>query len=307
MLVSLGIKVCKNTSCTNCTQSPMSLQSALQYSERSYCNSCVDNGLDYVYVQSALLDRNGTYRRPEGQLEAKQEEQLYLQKVKRRRHPKDTSVPFGVFSKKDYQPRDRIGYLAGVFLLQKRNYAPADPQDIPVQKAVAGGGRGDMCFVIPNTNLIVDASQFGNITRFLRRSCRPNVQLRMEQSGCEWKNTPPIKKIHHRAPLQVALHAIRHIRTDTELVVGRSTLQASIEAAQKGTSGFLPCLCANKSLCISALEPKRQMTRAYHTRRTSISPLFVKMHARAPASLYAKGKTFPLFLDKCVFIREALR
>lgn len=303
MLLKAGLKLCPDKRCLNSEEKAMSLESVIHTEPGRYCHLCVDNGFDYVYTNNVLCDPSGqVVDNPKRDKHRPIEESLYLQKIRRRGLLRKSTAPFGLFSKREYAPNEVIGFLSGVVI---------DVQDRPTP-ASSEGGECCRCFLIREKNLAIDSRQVGNLARFIRRSCRPNVGLALEGSD-EWQSCPPLKKLSRRLGFtQVKLYAISRIYANSELLVGTAygaQGDESWHAAQGSAVPLSPaelqttCSSPMRWTCVCEKDPAAQAPRRI-SEHSNVSPFFARLHkyVNTGASLSSADISF-LLANKCVFIK----
>ncbi|KAI5189014.1 hypothetical protein NECID01_0369 [Nematocida sp. AWRm77] len=303
MLLKAGLKLCTDKNCLNSEEKTVSLKSIIQREGKAYCHQCVENGLDYVYANGVLCDTKGSVLDPGKKEKIKpMEESFYLQKIRRRGLLRKAPAVFGLFSKREYAPNEVVGVLSGVVVSMQKTSAPA-------VKKTEDACR---CFLMREESLVIDSRDVGNLSRFIRRSCRPNVAIHLENTD-EWKKCPPLKKISRKFRFtQAKLYALSRIYTNTELFIdtahsaGREEAWVSADMSEVAVGPkelHRQCAGPMQWVCMCETFPLLTTNRRI-TESSNISPFFSRMHkyVNRETSLSTEDMSF-LLEKKCVFIK----
>lgn len=268
-----------------------------------YCEVCIGNGLDYVYSHAIRIE-SGEKKREEGSVQHRPvgkparaiEDLVHLRKVRRRGYQHKSAHPtFGLFSKREYFANEPICELAGVL----RTFIP-EPEPLGAGKDSGSTLSPEMVtcnpsrsedplqserprrkeksaegvFLFRDRRLLLDARRVGNVTRFVRKCCRPNSAIRITFSGEEWKTRPPTKKLRATPSGATAtLYALCTIEQDSEILIGPSyCLRRDRENPRRspeseGPSGYAcPCgdlyACLFYAPCLRPAQKNQSSTRA---------------------------------------------
>lgn len=277
----MGLKVCTTKECPNSRETPLSMQEVLNLPLYSYCVTCIENGFDYIYSNNSLYSLDGQAVDTDREhKDAPVEESLLLQKIKRRGLSKKGVPFFGVFTTKEYMPSESIGFIGGA-LTNATVYKAEEVQERPL----LGNSR---CFVFREAGRIIDSRRIGNITRFIRRSCRPNVRIAFEAPEEEWQTCPPLKKDPTGLlPLRAKLYAISRIHHTAELFLGIANSALPDEKwVNDGPSIPLShllskCSCLSGLCCLFGKPPSPVRSLPRVLERSRVSSLLGQMHSYA--------------------------
>lgn len=121
----------------------------------------------------------------------------------------------------------------------------------------------------PSTGLYIDTRKFGNVSRFIRRSCRPNCEIKFVITGDD------LKDIH------VCIFAAKFIQSGDELFI-------SINFPDKELAYNTDCACGNPDFCLgpypyapttvplssmSSVTAPSKSYHHYHTEKVAIAPV----------------------------------
>ncbi|KAI5179830.1 hypothetical protein NEOKW01_0293 [Nematocida sp. AWRm80] len=250
MLPRSSLHFCSDPRCINREESQMESSMYPIGIPSKYCSLCTENGLDYIYSSNALIESTGKICTiTEHTKCVPMEDALVLQKIKRKGFSKMKLPYFGVFTKKEYSPNEVIGFISGnIGWITQR---------IETRKKYISNKNACRCFILRDLNLIIDCRSIGNLSRFIRRSCRPNVQVKIELPEEEWKTLPPTKKCFPGVPkIKAKLSAMRRILSDTELLIDGSFCAHNNERVFSINLTIQPneytsiCACASDTFCL---------------------------------------------------------
>lgn len=275
MLLRVGLRQCFNEDCFNSKhESVITVEKLFRKSKKKYCEKCIDDGLDYVHTNDIVFNQDGRWQsKIETCGEQLMEESLFLQKVKRRGFSRNAFACYGVFSKKEYNPNETIGFIGGA--LSNINAYTGESSKKP-----QGSTR---CFLFRESRLVLDSRRSGNLARFIRRSCRPNVSIALETCADGWKARPPPKKNPFLVlPIRAKLYAISRIENTEELFIGSRYSSYAGESWECSQLGITPsdlvdtCACTSSWNCLFENKPFQKTARKVHI-KSQISSIFVKM------------------------------
>ncbi|OAG29081.1 hypothetical protein NEDG_01220 [Nematocida displodere] len=284
MFLRVGLNVCSEETCLNNREIIVSSCKAVRMKIFSYCSRCTESGFDYVYTNDVLQERNGEYQKTSTRVNTLLEESLFIQRVGKKRAGAGGVPPIGVFTRKEYLPNDEIGFIGGVILKAS------------VQKGALAKRATRSCrsFILREDDLIIDSRRIGNLSRFIRRSCRPNVGIAIASLDDEWKTLPPLKKGHDLSfSCQAKLYALSKIYPNSELFVD-TRYSARENETWRSSNSLLSlseyqdsCACVSKGRCLFCSTYTGESFRPRVSNNTTISAMFVKMHQ------YIERQTLP--------------
>ncbi|KAH9385946.1 uncharacterized protein NEMAJ01_0842 [Nematocida major] len=275
MLLGVSLRQCFNEECfNNKGETVITTEKLYMHSARKYCEKCVEDGLDYVHTDDIIFNRNGRWEgKPEVEKQDLVEESLFLKKIKKRGFTRNGAACFGVFTKKEYHPNETIGAIGGV-LGNINMYRTG---------AATKSKSPSRCFIFRESGQIIDSRKSGNLVRFIRRSCRPNVAISIEACEEGWKARPPLKKNPFIVyPVRAKLYAISKIENTDELFIGNKYSSYAGEAWASSELGIGPddlvdtCACTSSWRCLFEGTPFLEKTRSVNI-TSKISSIFVQM------------------------------
>ncbi|KAI5127562.1 hypothetical protein NEPAR04_1124 [Nematocida parisii] len=275
MLLRVGLQHCYDENCfNNQKERIITTEELYQQSTKKYCDKCIEEGFDYVYTNDIVFNRGGEWQSNlklnTGELV---EDSLILRKIKRRGFIRSGAAYYGLFSKKEYSPNEIIGFIGGA--VSNINMVGKEKQ-----KKVKSPSR---CFIFRENGLVLDSRKSGNLVRFIRRSCRPNVGISLEVCEDGWKGHPPLKKNPFIVTsIRARLYAISRIDAAQELFIGNSYSShlgenwVSSELNVEGEDLVDSCSCNSDWNCLFRTKPPQQKTKQVKI-KSKISSMFVKM------------------------------
>ncbi|KAI5186622.1 hypothetical protein NEHOM01_1590 [Nematocida homosporus] len=298
----MGLKLCLVTGCLNSVDRVMSLRMAIKTEKSLYCVKCVENGFDYIYTSNALLNAEGEYQGKRSDCSLSYaEESLFLQRIKRRGLTKLGVPLFGIFANQEYSPNEAIGFVSGALVEASVEYT-----------ALLGQSTGaNRCFLLREQGLMIDSRRVGNLTRFIRRSCRPNVRISLEGPAEEWMSLPPVKKRHlvSRPPL-ARLYATAKIYHNSELFLdskysGHQHEQWSSPNVAIGPNELVDkCACSSAWTCLYEKSHPQPSRIAVVQKEDRSALLHARMHRYVVDFFcHTNLKHIPLLRSKCVFMK----
>ncbi|KAI5190813.1 hypothetical protein NEMIN01_1215 [Nematocida minor] len=275
MLLRVSLRRCSNENCFNSKkESIITTEQLYVHPSKKYCDKCTEEGLDYVHTDDIVFNKDGRWQsKIEAEKQALVEESLFLQKVKRRGFARTGSSFYGLFSKKEYNPNETIGFIGGAL----SSVSMLDGGSTKKSKSPS------RCFIFRESGLVLDSRRSGNLVRFIRRSCRPNVAISLEACENGWKAQPPLKKSPFLVnPIRAKLYAISRIENSGELFIGSRYSSYSGEHWASSELGLAPedlvdtCACTSSWNCLFENKPFKEKARKMRI-KSKISSLFVKM------------------------------
>jgi len=301
MLLRVGLKLCQDAKCFNSKGKHLAINKSAGAGALPYCRKCVESGFDYVYANEGLFDASGNSFADKGHSKVKPiEESLYIQKIRRRGAFKGRLPPIGLFSRREYLPNEQIGYISGtVAKISLQRKKPAEKRKGPCR-----------CFIFREKNLMVDARYIGNLSRFIRRSCRPNVGIALEVQGEEWAANPPLKKMSGKPPqIRAKLYALSKIYSNAELLLGESysaraeEMWGCSEVAIEPEEFQESCCCSSQWTCLFEKSTADQEKNFPEMERSEASLLFSKIHRYVEDGAPLSNSDLSFILRrKCSFI-----
>ncbi|KAI5171210.1 hypothetical protein NEFER03_0612 [Nematocida sp. LUAm3] len=303
MLLWMGLSLCLDRNCRNNKKISVSIQKAmdLQHMLHTYCILCIENGLDYTHINHVSWEQNEKVKKEESSL---LEEALFLQKIKRRGLSKRGNPAFGIFANRQYEYNEKIGDIGGIITSAIITKKEEETEEVSV--------KPNRYFLLRDKKLLVDAQEFGNISRFIRRSCRPNVKMEIEPPKEEWMLNPPLKKSYiKRYTPKIVLSAISNIYHNTELFIDSShSIQKKEKCKVSRSSGsdieYLDkCSCTSSWTCLFEKSKTIKKTLPFIHEKTQVSFILTRIHKYMLESTeaYTKQASSITRMKKCIFVR----
>lgn len=191
------------------------------------------SSLEMLQVQAVAANEASSIRPPSRVLFSTEAGCLFLRPVKTRGTNKRIVPPrLGVFSKVHFDPGAFVCEFTGE-LHVKDSFANVQPSLV----------QQSFVFFLPGIDVVVDARKHGNMSRFIRRSCRPNLSISLEvQPGAEFVAE---KSKGDFACFSITLSAKNNIFEGDELLLPNDF--------DFGNRVFkYDCACGNPEFCLSS-------------------------------------------------------
>ncbi|KAI5159255.1 hypothetical protein NEAUS03_0140 [Nematocida ausubeli] len=303
MLLRVGLQQCYDENCfNNQKEGVITTEELYVQPSKTYCNKCIDGGLDYVYTSDIMFNKEGVWQSNLklniGELV---EDSLILRKIKRRGFIQNGASYYGLFSKKEYSPNEIVGFIGGAIS--------------NINMVGTGHARKaknpSRCFIFRDCGLVIDSRKSGNLVRFIRRSCRPNVAISLEVCEEGWKGHPPLKKNPFLVTaIRAKLYALSRIESAQELFIGNdysshaSEEWMSTELDVTGDDLVDSCSCNSKWSCFFRNKLPQEKTKQVKI-KSKISPIFVRMKKYTKEKVPFTPSDMAYVLNrKCTFMKS---